>query len=133
MSNATTAAFNADLDAFAKKLDIGIGAVVEKVGLDLFTKIVKRTPVDTGRMRSSWAVSLSEPSGYTPDAIGPHPLPGFPKGMTITGKTTLWIVSNLVYAEPLENGHSGQAPQGMVKISVAEVAAEIQTRLGQIT
>jgi hypothetical protein len=130
--NATTATFNADLKAFAKKLDLGIGVVVEKIGQDLFTKIVKRTPVDTGRMRASWAVSLSEPSGFVPGQEGPFAAPAFNAGQ-ITGMTTLWIVSNLVYAEPLENGHSGQAPQGMVKISVAETAAEIQTILGQIS
>lgn len=130
--SATTTSFNADLAAFAKKLELGLGIVVEKLGQDLFNKIVKRTPVATGRMRSSWAVSLSEPSGYQPDAMGPHPLPGFPSGMTITGETTLWIVSNLVYAEPLENGHSSRAPHGMVKLSVAEAAAEIQTLMGQI-
>jgi len=131
--NATTTTFQADLNAFAEKLELNIGVVVEKIGNDLLAKIVKRTPVDTGRMRSSWAVSLSEPSGYMPDKEGPFFDAQFPTTIgPITGKTTLWIVSNLVYAEPLENGHSKQSPQGMVKISVAEVAAEITTIMGQI-
>ena len=37
----------------------------------------------------------------------------------------MFIVSNLAYIEALENGHSQQAPQGMVTISVAEIEADI--------
>ncbi len=39
------------------------------------------------------------------------------------------LLNNVEYIEPLENGHSGQAPEGMIEITVAELLAEIDTIL----
>lgn len=124
----------ADLRKFASVLDIGIGLVVEKVSRDLHGKIVRRTPVDTGRARASWDVAVGAP------AKTPPPVPGkesyaakdFDPGSKIDGTAPVYITSNLVYIEPLENGHSKQAPLGMVRISVAEVAAEIDAILANV-
>jgi hypothetical protein len=50
----------------------------------------------------------------------------------IDGTTAIFITSNLPYMEALENGHSGQAPNGMVRITVAEIAAEIDSMLADL-
>jgi hypothetical protein len=42
-------------------------------------------------------------------------------------------VSNIPYIEALENGHSKQAPQGMIALSVAETVAEIEGLLAGMT
>jgi hypothetical protein len=36
-----------------------------------------------------------------------------------------WIYNNLPYAIALEYGHSRQAPNGMVRIALAEIEAEV--------
>jgi hypothetical protein len=123
----------ADLRRFANVLDIGIGLVVEKVARDLHGKIVKRTPVDTGRARASWDVAIGAPSAKPPPLPGKesYPEPAF-DGSKIDGTSPVFITSNLVYMEPLENGHSKQQPLGMVRISVAEVLAEIDAILANV-
>ena len=43
------------------------------------------------------------------------------------GQDTVWtIANNLPYVEALENGHSKQAPAGMVKLALLDVTTELQ-------
>ena len=107
---------NIDLAKFAKAIGVGLGIAVDKIGRELHTGIVRKTPVDTGRARASWDATIGAPSTKT--AGGGY-------SIQPDGKEEVFIVSNLDYIEALENGHSQQAPQGMVTISVAEIEADI--------
>lgn len=131
--------FNADLDAFAKKLGIARQTVYRRVSLELWNGITKRTPVDTGRARSSWNLAIGKPDSFVPAGLikgtGAHkddsspptePSAGPPDVSKVDGTEVVWITSNLDYIEALENGHSKQAPRGMVMITVIEVVAKIQ-------
>jgi len=121
--------FDVDLDAFANKLGIARKTVYRKVTVDLWTSITFATPVDTGRARASWNIASGTPDPSVPDEgvtfASPPQLDTAEVGK-ITGETVVWITSNLPYIEPLEHGHSKQAPIGMVMVSVAEVVARIQ-------
>lgn len=120
--------FKADLDKLAKKLDIKKSTVVKKVVIDLWNGVTRRTPVDTGRARANWFVTQGAPT----DRVDLHegakkggvaaPIP--PDVGEITGDESVFIINNLPYIEALENGHSKQAPAGMVKLAIqAEEAA----------
>ncbi len=144
------------LAEFAKELEVTLDLVLQRVALDLMGRIVLRTPVDTGRARSSWDLSIGSPSDWIPPE-----LPGKGKRVAakqsftssfaggqaqnaglntkslstasaITSAQPIWIVSNLPYIEALENGHSKQAPVGMVVLSVAEIETEIELLLAKI-
>ena len=130
--------FKADLAKLAENLDIAIGVVTMRATLGIFNGIVQRTPVDTGRARASWAVSVAEPStlyiepvpkakkGESQEVLPP---PEFPAELEIDGTQKVYIVNNLPYIEPLENGHSKQAPNGMVKLALIDAEAEIEPYL----
>lgn len=45
---------------------------------------------------------------------------------------TIFITNNTEYGESLENGHSGQAPNGMVKITFAEVSEALATKVKSV-
>lgn len=120
--------FQADLDGFAKKLDIKKSTVVKKVVLDLWTGITRRTPVDTGRARANWFVTQGAPTDrvdlHEGAKTGGVAAPDQPDVGEITGDEPVFIINNLPYIEALENGHSKQAPAGMVKLAIqAEQAA----------
>ena len=77
-----------------------------------------------GRFRSNWQLSVDVPAAgvlslAAPDvaaAIAAH-------GAVLKGAKAghiYYLVNNLPYAIPLENGHSKQAPIGMVGITVME-------------
>lgn len=125
MINLTNARqFNADLAAFAKKLELTKAIVYQRVTMELWNGITTRTPVDTGRARSSWNLGIGKPNGSVPQKGFALSLP--PNTSAITGEEVVYITSNLDYIEPLENGHSKQAPGGMVLLTVAETVARIQ-------
>lgn len=123
--------FAAPLAEFAKLINVNLRTVVQRIALDAFTKITLRTPVDTGRARASWQLSVGAPGGGVP-APGNYGPPGPPSVAGITGTEEVWIASNLDYISALEDGHSGQAPSGMVMITAAEIAAEIELYIKQL-
>lgn len=127
--------FQADLRKLAEIVDINIGTVVQKVATDLFTSIVKRTPVDTGRARAGWGLSIgtaavpTKPAGTYSEAKGE---PGqYPTGLaipdvsSIDGTQVVYILNNVEYVPFLEAGSSKQAPNGMVKLALMEAETEI--------
>lgn len=120
------------MDDLAEQLDMAVEVVAQKLTIDGWGKLVKRTPVDTGRARASWAISVSEPYSGPPLLPGNYTEPNAPDVSAIDGTTAIFITSNLPYMEALEEGHSGQAPHGMVRISIAEIAAEIDSVLADI-
>ncbi len=144
-----TETFEADIGKFAKLLELRVNTVLQRLALDMMGRIILRTPVDTGRARSSWDLSIGTPSEWVPperEGKGKKIVAGqtftmsdnagssvdskaFATAKDITATQPVFIVSNLDYIEALENGHSKQAPVGMVVISLAEVEAEIELLL----
>jgi hypothetical protein len=130
MATPTLFSFSKDLQKLAEIVDINLATVVQKVATDLFARIVgnfpaHRHPVDTGRARSGWGLSIGAPTVPTPPK-GKYPEPpSFPDVAQIDGTQEVFIVNNLAYVEALENGHSKQAPNGFVKLAMMEVEADI--------
>ncbi len=121
-----------DLSAFANSININLKTVVRKITADLLTKIVKRTPVDTGRARASWNIGIGGPDTTVP-AEGKHSGNTSITSITaIDGNETVWISSNLDYIAHLEQGTSKQAPAGMVEISIAEIEVEIDAFIASL-
>lgn len=79
-----------------------------------------------GRLRGSWQASIGAPSTSEPSRIDPSggdtiaaaaaALASFQAGPSI------YLTSNVPYASRIEYGWSKQAPNGMVRVSVAEVS-----------
>ena len=75
-----------------------------------------------GRLRNSWYTTVGTPSdgqGRDPDKAGGGSLADL-KNIGVGSVT--YMTNNLVYAIPIEFGHSKQAPAGMVRINVTRVA-----------
>lgn len=122
--------FSVDLDAFVKKVGLARGTVVKRVGFDLYGRIIRKTPVDTGRARGSWTISVSEADRTVlppapPGQIYPPPPIG---ALDVRLNESIVISNNLPYITALEDGHSKQAPNGMVALSIAEV----ETNMAQL-
>ena len=122
--------FELELDDFLKnRLPQQQLVFVKKISLELLKKLVKKSPVDTGRFRGNWFVALDFPDRTISDDTD----------KTKTGRKTISrgrrviealqaghkviISNNLPYAVMLEYGWSNQAPQGVVAVSLEEVRA----------
>jgi len=100
------------LDRLVDKFEDETGTVIRKTCIDVTEKIKKDTPRATGRAAAGWINSSDQPGGYTPP-------PGY-YGLTPPqdpGPAYIWewwTVNNVEYISVLEDGHSDQAPEGMV-------------------
>jgi hypothetical protein len=117
--------------------------VHKKVILEALTRIVKRTPVDTGRARANWQATLNTPSNQSTPHAGKPSKPKRTKApaLSVAGSeavarglavldglkpySVFWISNNVQYVKYLESGGrmSKQAPRGMVAVTVEELKA----------
>lgn len=91
--------------------------------ISLFNSAIRDTPVDTGRARANWRVSEGDPELKEIDRT--DKTGEISKGEVFAlvtkseGDKPVFLANNLPYAEPLENGYSKQAPEGMMRKNVA--------------
>ena len=111
--------FTKDMERFIKKAEKAVLMTYRGTALEVFGSVIRRTPVDTGRLRANWQVDLNRP------AIGEvngTPQQAVNKGRSEIGRAkasdSIYITNNLPYAQVIEEGSSKQAPQGMVGITV---------------
>ena len=121
--------FTLDLTRFGKKTEQQMSQIVRKICLDLFTIIVTRSPVDTGRFRANNSINLNTlPSDSTLeiDKSGGMTLrKGNSALVSYNLGDTVFIYNNVEYAMYLEFGpHSKQAPSGVYRVSVEEIISK---------
>lgn len=121
--------FSVDIQKFAQKAKQREIEFVRAFCLLLAERIIERTPVDTGFARANWFASLQ---GFDGRVLVQVDGQAYPNGSLaeialvsagIQPNMTFYIYNNAPYILPLEHGHSKQAPQGMVKLTVAEAEA----------
>lgn len=121
--------FSADISRFVQKTKIRAEVVVRKICLIGLTGVVEKTPVDTGRCRGNWRVSINKVD-LTTDYLFAASREGasttsISRGIPVVNSARLgdsvWITNNVHYASLLEVGHSKQAPSGMLRVTWVEL------------
>ena len=121
-----------DLNKYAKKKKVEIKKVRKNYAFALYSSIVKKTPVDTGRARGNWNITVGHDDTLPKENTVPQfkSVEEVPK---VEGDETIYISNNLPYITKLEyggypnppkkgsgktiNGYSKQAPEGMVGVT----------------
>lgn len=131
--------FGRRLQVVARGIADNVGKTVRKAALVADQVAVLATPVNTGRARANWLVSTVGPlEGAPQPPVGPPTPPGDPRRETHAAEAAqralehasaavaqyelgdrIFIVNNLDYIGPLDEGHSQQAPAGMTVQAVA--------------
>jgi hypothetical protein len=127
MTTTFNLSFKAEMDQWATAEKDRLLKVAQESTQRLTSIISNKVPVDTGFARASVRASLEEMPDIDPDAKGgkhgSYPLDMGSISVVLAnlklGQTAFigWTAS---YAEVLEYGHSKQAPQGFVRIGVAQ-------------
>ena len=103
--------------------------IVRGTLLGLTSRIIKRSPVDTGRFRNNWNASINSMNQTTTETVDRSGASAINKARatinTLEMGSTFYLSNNLPYAQRLEYGWSDQAPRGMLRISVAELQARM--------
>lgn len=114
--------FSGDVDAWAEKTQKKLEMAVRKIAMSVFREVILMSPVDTGRFRGNWQVAINSiPQGTLEidDKSGAISISkADAEAMKLEVGESIYLINNLPYARPLEYGHSKQAPQGMVRITV---------------
>lgn len=132
---ATLEQFGKRMLVISKKVDENADELVRKVAMAVDTTVVMATPVDTGRARSNWRVSIgSLPDHSTHEAYqegkgqstaqanaqaqmkyAEGKIKGYRGGVN---NPYIFISNNLPYIKRLNNGWSAQAPSAFVEKAV---------------
>jgi hypothetical protein len=99
------------------------------VVLETDQQVKAQSPVDTGRFRASWAIGQNATGNYdagTGGSLAPVRI-NYAPGTERVGNT-YHVHNSLIYAEPLANGHSPQAPAGWIDI----IARQMTNRARQL-
>lgn len=138
--------FNVDLNKVLKKAGKNASAIARKIALELYTKVVEKSPVDSGRLRGNWNIGINniDDMEYPEDRASYGSLPS---GSSFTRNTSalstfkigdiIFISNNMDYIYKLEyglynngpktvGGYSLQAPQGFVRITYKEVVSDLE-------
>jgi hypothetical protein len=111
---------------FAGLVEEALAQRVRVIALAILNEIVLRSPVDTGRFRGNNIVSVGAPvytSSANVDPTGSETIQQGVRMMTgLEPYTQVFIQNNLIYAVPLEDGHSKQAPAGIYAVSFNSVS-----------
>jgi len=132
-----TETFNRSLQAYITAVGANVEAAVKKAAVDLVVDIAVLSPVDTGRFRSGWFPFIEAYGGSAPPPSGPNVsaeamAEGQEQGSyeesrdERAGSFGVTITNAVRYGIYLEYGHSRQAPQGMVRLSMARHAERLR-------
>lgn len=121
-------AWSIPVATLAARAGLRVETVARKIVFELFKAVVLRSPVDTGRFRANWNVGVGAPDYTTTDVKNPSATP-FDAALNVKLGGLVCLSNGLPYARRLENGYSQQAPQGMIRLTVAELSQHINTAL----
>ena len=132
-----------DLRDYARRKNVEIRDVRKAYAFALYSSIVRKTPVDTGRARGNWQVTAGSPAGGEVEDRMKTPR-GMDSVPDVNGDESIFITNNLPYITALEyggysdpvekgtynkrtksyevrsdGGYSKQAPHGMVGVTLA--------------
>lgn len=128
--------FADQIAAFTKKAAERQTQVLQGTVREVGERLVQRTPVDQGEARSNWQASVNSPVAiHTPD-LDPTGA-GAIADISRTAKAAkmgdaVYILNPAPHIKKLEDGHSKQAPAGMVAVTVVEgpsIVAEVARKV----
>ena len=124
-----------------KEVEQWIGEEVAKemkaAAFEFYRQITISTPVDTGRARLGWNISINAPSNYLPPSAkkgeklpAPDIAAAWEVVSGITVADTIYITNNVPYINRLNMGWSRQAPANFVEQAMARVQAATSDQVG---
>ena len=145
--------FALDIQKFAKKCVTRSDLVVRKVVLDIGRSLVEKTPVGNpdlwqnpdnkpegyigGHARANWSHSIGAQviqEFDVVDATGNASNERIASSLPINaGGQVHYIQNSLPYMQALEDGHSTQAPAGIVAVTEVEFQDYVQKAIGELT
>lgn len=97
---------------------------VQEIALDAISSITEKTPVDTGFAWMNWNLSLDRPDFSTGESRADPLSRAGPELKRLKPFQDVYIANGAEYIGELEDGHSKQAPYGMVATTLARIRSK---------
>jgi hypothetical protein len=118
-----TAQFSVPIDTIIlqarKKYQVDSSNILRKLALDIYAEIIRNTPVDTGRARANWNLSINRPNFAKSTSTVPSTVNI--SASTLRNLPDIYIANGLPYVRDLEFGRSDQAPNGFIRLAIQRV------------
>lgn len=103
---------------------------IKRVGFEIANELKRTTPRDTSWARSNWLISIGRPvtapAGSREAVTTTAQAAGEARLLVYrTNQGDVWISNNVPYIQPLNEGHSKQAPAGFVEDAIRAAIAKI--------
>lgn len=128
----TPTEFEKRLNKIASKIVINAGGAVRAAAIVADQVVTLATPVDTGRARSNWQAAIDGPASGIVAPLDKSGGAAMSRARAIIEtynarrNQEIHITNNVHYIKLLEDGHSAQAPSGMVTQAVQAANAVIK-------
>lgn len=116
--------FSGDMRRFVTKTATAHDKITRLATLELFSGVIRATPVDTGRARGGWQTGVgSAPKGDNMrlDKTAAESLAEVERNTPPGAGQVTYLANNVPYIMNLEQGTSKQAPEGMVRKNMDRV------------
>lgn len=115
----------AKLDDLIKRYKRDALSTAKLAAADLSNRVIRRTPVDQGSLRASWTPNINTPHAVNININDDAPMPDRHNHSAVINHMQqgdeYYLCNGQPYARRIEyEGHSGQAPSGMLRVSCAE-------------
>lgn len=101
--------------------------LVRALGMETLRRLMRKTPVDTGRARANWRAGVGAPERDIDEDLDASDIQVVAKTQEAEIESSFgagrrgFVTNALPYIPPLEDGSSDQAPQGMIKVTAQEL------------
>ena len=122
------AAFSKSLMGMAVYVEGSVERIIRKTCIGFYRSLIETTPVDTGRAKGSWGMTIDGPENHeladSKESYSFNEISSVINtqisefSVEVIGNEVIFY-NNLEYIEFLEQGSSQQAPHGMVSTSMA--------------
>lgn len=116
--------FSGDMRRFITKTTTAHNTIARVATLELFSGVIRATPVDTGRARGGWQTGVgSAPEGDNKrlDKSAAKSIAEVEQNTPAGAGQVTYLANNVPYIMNLEQGTSKQAPEGMVRKNMDRV------------
>jgi hypothetical protein len=107
-----------------------VALVMQMATVEFYRQVIISTPVDTGRARNGWNITIQAPSMTVPPE-GKYSMPnieehGLSTIISVTPDQVIYITNRVPYIENLNKGSSQQAPARFVELAAERVQRGIK-------
>ena len=132
--------FNVGLKKFAGDATKQGERYTKAIIIGLYRDVILRTPVDTGRARSNWMLSINSPARGETKITDSDAKKGSHSGRTkamvsnadmklkqgLENASMVFITNSVPYIKPLDEGHSNQNRMGIVRPAIDRAKVRAQ-------